>query len=297
MDEIADKFCDYLDLFAYRDRMKVNVLLHKTKGFDIKSESYIENNFKINKAIPDVYGIKNKEINEKILYAVSSETVKKESVLVKGCFEERYNSLTERQELQSMEKRLETLEKEKMELEKENKELREKKVQHITNVMIPRIYVNVKMNNLGDEDLMNLTPDDVKLMLEKSTNVPDFIDMSIRKIHYDREKPENHNIHITEKRDEHTKCIYYGNERWHLDAYVSSTTLSKLYRGKIKLLNRMLDEHIDDFSPKEVKLMREFKDSLLDVSDYHHNSRAIDVIYSSTKIDVPTFRQSLKELQ
>jgi predicted transcriptional regulator len=298
VDEIADKFCEFPDILSYKDRMKVIVLLHKEKGFDIKTDSYIETNFKINKCIPNVFGIKKKEIKEKILFAVSSETVNKETVLAKGVFEEQYSGLLQTKETMELEKKMETLEKQNQELQKELKELKETKTPHITNVLIPHIYINVKMNGLGEEDMNNLTPDDFKLLLDKSTSAADFIDTSIRRIHYDKEKPENHNIHITEKRDEHTKCVYYGNNRWHLDAYIgSSYTMFRLLNGKIKLIDRMLEYYYDKFSPKDIDKMRSFRNLLGDTSDHYYKTIATDVIYSCTKIDVPEFRQSLKQLQ
>jgi hypothetical protein len=87
------------------------VLLHNSKGFDIKNKSYIESNFIINKCIPDVSGIKKKEINQKILFAVSSETVNKDSIIVRGIFQEMYDNMSKVEKIKLMEKRIEALEK------------------------------------------------------------------------------------------------------------------------------------------------------------------------------------------
>lgn len=129
MDEIADKFAEYSDVFAYRDGMKMIVLLYKSKGFDIKKESYIENSFKINTCIPEVFGIKKEEVKDKILFAM--EKVKKESVLIKGIFKEINDSLTNVEKIKTMEKKIKALEKEL-----------KKKTQHITNIIISEVCIS-----------------------------------------------------------------------------------------------------------------------------------------------------------
>lgn len=292
-EEISEKLNVFDDIFFYRNKVRIFVILYKNKRFDIKTESYIDTNLKIKRFVPNIIPLKKKEAFERLKEVVESEDVDKQSIFCKGLFIEKYNELfvivKEKQEYVALEK------KNKM-MEEEIKRLKETRVQNITNVMIPHIYMNVQMKSLGEEDLSNCTPQSLKKFLKRGMMSSDFFEHTIKMIHYDKEKPENHNIHITEKRDEHVKCIIYHNDRWHLDVYLQSN-MHRILEGKRKLISKMIDEHDEEFTDEEYKLLKDYKEELGNFADYSYLRRAVDVIYSSTRIDVPNFRETIKELK
>ena len=100
---------------------------------------------------------------------------------------------------------------------------------------------NIQLNNYGSEDLSHIT-DALKTYLIKHPFGA--IQQLIEKIHFNRDKPENINLMITNKRD--NKISVYEDGKW-------------VYRNKKKTIQRLidnkyyiLDDHYNDIDKKEL---------------------------------------------
>ena len=100
---------------------------------------------------------------------------------------------------------------------------------------------NIQLNNYGSEDLSHIT-DALKTYLIKHPFGA--IQKLIEKIHFNRDKPENINLMITNKRD--NKISVYEDGKW-------------VYRNKKKTIQRLidnkyyiLDDHYNDIDEKEL---------------------------------------------
>ena len=100
---------------------------------------------------------------------------------------------------------------------------------------------NIQLNNYGSEDLSHIT-DALKTYLIKHPFGA--IQQLIEKIHFNRDKPENINLMITNKRD--NKISVYEDGKW-------------VYRNKKKTIQRLidnkyyiLDDHYNDIDEKEL---------------------------------------------
>jgi len=100
---------------------------------------------------------------------------------------------------------------------------------------------NIQLNNYGSEDLTHIT-DALKTYLLR---IPfGAIQRLIEKIHFNKEKPENINLMITNKRD--NKISVYEDGKW-------------VYRNKKKTIQRLidnkyyiLDDHYNDIPDEEL---------------------------------------------
>ena len=100
---------------------------------------------------------------------------------------------------------------------------------------------NIQLNNYGSEDLSHIT-DALKTYLIKHPFGA--IQQLIEKIHFNRDKPENINLMITNKRD--NKISVYEDGKW-------------VYRNKKKTIQRLidnkyyiLDDHYNDIPEEEL---------------------------------------------
>ena len=100
---------------------------------------------------------------------------------------------------------------------------------------------NIQLNNYGSEDLSHIT-DALKTYLIKHPFGA--IQQLIEKIHFNRDKPENINLMITNKRD--NKISVYEDGKW-------------VYRNKKKTIKRLidnkyyiLDDHYNDMPGEEL---------------------------------------------
>ncbi len=100
---------------------------------------------------------------------------------------------------------------------------------------------NIQLNNYGSEDLSHIS-DALKTYLIKHPFGA--IQQLIEKIHFNRDKPENINLMITNKRD--NKISVYEDGKW-------------VYRNKKKTIQRLidnkyyiLDDHYNDIDEKEL---------------------------------------------
>jgi len=124
---------------------------------------------------------------------------------------------------------------------------------------------NVKIFAFGKEDLSHIQEADYKFLLNKGfKSVPNFVDI----IHFNKNKPENHNIYISNMRDNFV--ITYDGEKWQLRErdYVlqdmietKSDILSnkfdelkdKLDEGTTRKFGRFLDEKDEDRVVEQIK--------------------------------------------
>lgn len=116
--------------------------------------------------------------------------------------------------------------------EKEKKKLYEKISELIYKVGDTNIQNNIILNSFGNEDISHIT-DTMKTELMK---VPfGAIPKMIQEIHFNQEKPENHNIILPNKRD--NKLMIYKNNKW-------------IYKDKNETITDLVDSKyniIDDY--------------------------------------------------
>lgn len=122
-EDISEKMKDYENVFFFRNKVRVFVILYREKRFDIKTESYIETNFKIKRFIPNICSLKKKEAIEKLKEVVRSEEVDRQTVFSKGTFYHKYNelimSVKEKREYKALEKKNKQLEDEIKQLKRD----------------------------------------------------------------------------------------------------------------------------------------------------------------------------------
>jgi len=127
---------------------------------------------------------------------------------------------------------------------------------------------NIKIIAYGKEDLSHILENDYKMILNKGfKSVPALVES----IHFNKNKPENHNIYISNMRDNYV-LIYNGND-WQLRE--RENILQELVDNKTDILNEKFDELVDNLDEATVRKFRRFLDQKDD-----------DVIVNSIKKDL-----------
>ena len=112
---------------------------------------------------------------------------------------------------------------------------------------------NIKIIAYGKEDLSHIQEKDYKLILNKGfKSVPALMDS----IHFNQNKPENHNIYISNMRDNHV-LIYNGAE-WQLKE--RNDILQEIVYNKTDILNEKFDELVAQLDEATVRKFRRFLD-------------------------------------
>ena len=150
------------------------------------------------------------------------------------------NSIITKQEnkIKKLEK---AMEKQRKEMAKHIELLLTKVGNNYTTINNTNTNNNIQLNNYGSEDLSHIT-DALKTYLIKHPFGA--IQQLIEKIHFNRDKPENINLMITNKRD--NKISVYEDGKW-------------VYRNKKKTIKRLidnkyyiLDDHYNDIHEEEL---------------------------------------------
>ena len=176
------------------------------------------------------------------LHRCKENTSVSNSIIIKQ--ENQINKLEKEKEnqIKSLEKAMET---QKKEMETQKKEMAkhiELLLTKVGNTTINNTQNNnIQLNNYGSEDLTHIT-DALKTYLLR---IPfGAIQRLIEKIHFNKEKPENINLMITNKRD--NKISVYEDGKW-------------VYRNKKKTIQRLidnkyyiLDDHYNDIPDEEL---------------------------------------------
>lgn len=159
--------------------------------------------------------------------------------------------LTECEELKGIVKtqdeRIKALEKEKS----DTKQI----IGHQTNTHIQtqNNILNIKLVAYGKEDLSSI-PDQVykQLIMKGFMSVPALVE----KVHFDKNKPENQNIYISNIRDDYV--LIYDGEEWKLSD--KKETLDGLYDEKVYILENKFNELIKDLPEQAITKFKRFLD-------------------------------------
>lgn len=118
---------------------------------------------------------------------------------------------------------------------------------------IQNINNNIKIIAYGKEDLSHILEKDYKIILNKGfKSVPALMES----IHFNKNKPENHNIYISNMRDNHL-LIYDGND-WQLKE--RDDILQDIVYNKTDILSEKFDELVDRLDEPTTKKFNRFLD-------------------------------------
>ena len=169
---------------------------------------------------------------------VSNSIIIKQENQIKKLEKENENQIKKLEK--AMEKQCKEMETQKKEMAKQIELLLTKVGNNYTTINNTNTN-NIQLNNYGSEDLTHIT-DALKTYLLR---IPfGAIQRLIEKIHFNKEKPENINLMITNKRD--NKISVYEDGKW-------------VYRNKKKTIQRLidnkyyiLDDHYNDIPDEEL---------------------------------------------
>ena len=185
-------------------------------------------------------------------------------------------------------KSMQEMKNEIVELKKNTKLINKQRTKSINNNIqkVDRIQNNTNCNNIngnkilnntvnniniiafGKEDLSHIKDKDYKLILNKGfKSVPALMES----IHFNKNKPENHNIYISNMRDNHV-LIYDGFE-WQLKE--RDYLLQEIVYNKTDMLNKKFDDLVDQLDEFTIRKFNRFLDQKDD-----------DVIINSIKKDL-----------
>jgi hypothetical protein len=288
---IDEKLEEIPDRFIYKLDMNIHVILYKKTRFDIKREEQIRSLFKVASILPTVSAIKKKKVEEMQTSALENIEVRNDDIIALGIFKIKYEEYVSKRRHNDL----------ILETERLKKELKDSKATNITNIMIPNIYMNVKMNSLGTEDISHYTLEDIRNAMKKSSQVEDFLANLIDKIHFDEKCPENHNIHITtqDEKPEWAICTAYKGDRWHFMESIHRNMVP-LVKSKVQLIDKILEEYDSEIDDREYKKLQDYKEQIKYYNGHSEEmfkKKAADAIFSGTKTKVCRFRESIKELQ
>jgi hypothetical protein len=176
--------------------------------------------YTISKKVANVCKYCNKEFSR-------SDSLKRH---IKNTCKERESS-TQNNSIVAIQEKMQLMEKEKEELKKHIEILLTKVGNNnITN----NITNNIQLNSYGSEDLSHIT----KTLKTELLKLPfAMIPKLVEKVHFDPNKPENHNLMIVNKKESYVSI--FKNGKWHYRD--KNETLSDLVDGKYYIL----DEHYD----------------------------------------------------
>jgi len=116
--------------------------------------------------------------------------------------------------------------------------------------------IDINITPHGKEDLSSLTRSDFQKIFRRCFNsVPELV----QKVHFDKSKPENHNIYISNKRDKYANV--FNGEKW--DEIEKDIAIDQLYDDKANLLEdkfSKLEEILDETTVNMFQKFLEKKD-------------------------------------
>ena len=111
--------------------------------------------------------------------------------------------------------------------------------------------INIKINAYGTEDSSKITVSDYKRILGRGMNsVPAFVE----KLHFDKNIPENHNVYISNLRDEYV--LMFDGKIWRLKD--RDDALQQLYEDKSDILETKFEELIERLDEPTIKMFKRF---------------------------------------
>jgi hypothetical protein len=111
--------------------------------------------------------------------------------------------------------------------------------------------VYVKVVAYGKEDVSKLTDNDYKRIFVRGMNS---IPALLEKMHFDKNVPENHNVYISNLRDEYV--LMYDGKKWRLKD--REDALQQLYEDKADILETKFEELIEKLDEPTIKMFKRF---------------------------------------
>ena len=111
--------------------------------------------------------------------------------------------------------------------------------------------ITFKINAYGTEDTSKITVNDYKRILGRGMNsVPVFVE----KLHFDKNMPENHNVYISNLRDEYV--LMFDGKIWRLKD--RDEALQQLYEDKSDILETKFEELIERLDEPTINMFKRF---------------------------------------
>jgi hypothetical protein len=111
--------------------------------------------------------------------------------------------------------------------------------------------MNVNINPYGKEDIKHFTNTDYKYIFNRGTmGVPAFVE----KVHFDKNKPENHNVYISNMRADYG-LLYDGNQ-WTI--HNKEDLLENMYENKTVILLDQFEKRYDTLDEQTKKMFERF---------------------------------------
>ena len=144
-----------------------------------------------------------------------------------------------------------------------------------------QINNNVKILSFGKEDISHITDDLYKAILKKGMgSVPTLIEH----IHFNKNKPENHNVYISNIRSNY--AMIYDELNWKLKD--QNEVVETLF-DNINILEEKYDELLKDLSEPTINLLREIFDDKNEPSINNEIKKRIKLLlYNKKKIPEKT---------
>ena len=106
---------------------------------------------------------------------------------------------------------------------------------NVTNINNGIINNTIIINNIGSEDISHLTNKQILRALKMNKECP--VEL-VKLIHFNKDKPENHNIYKPNFKDKYVK--YYDNNIWKIGDLMKIVT--ELYLSKMDIVEEKFDE-------------------------------------------------------
>ena len=162
-------------------------------------------------------------------------------------------------EMEEMKSKVEVLEKENKNYKNQTNNITKNKIRNQQNIQTQNIenqQNNIQNFNLlafGKEDMSHLADEMYKRILGKGfKSVP----MLVEYVHFNKDKPENRNIYISNMRD--NWVIIYDGEDWKLKE--RHEVMRQLLDGKSDILETKFEELIDELDEFTIRKFRRFLD-------------------------------------
>jgi hypothetical protein len=155
------------------------------------------------------------------------------------------------QKMEDLMERMIKMEEKMKELQEENQKYK----QIVGNTTTIGTQNNIQINQIivpyGNENLEKITVSEYKkLMIRGMNSVPEFV----KYIHFNKDKPEYHNIYISNIRDSH--ALIYDGKDWQLRD--RDETIEQLYNDKADILEMKFEEMLDKLDDQTIKMFKKF---------------------------------------
>jgi peptide methionine sulfoxide reductase MsrA len=147
---------------------------------------------------------------------------------------------------------------------------------------------NIKIVAYGKENIDRITVKDFKRILNRGMNsVPELV----KKIHFDKNLPENHNVYISNLRDSYV--LMYDGNTWRLAN--RDEALQQLFEDKSGILETKFEELIDGLNELTIEKFQNFLDATKDTNQYVQGIKndLKKILYENRQIIAQTRKHSV----